>query len=80
MPEAGEGGNRNLNVVAIIAIVVLVLIAVFALANRKPSEQVRETTTTNRPGEAPPAGESDVDIKVDVPDVDIPDSVTIRTD
>ena len=81
MPQAGEGGNggRNLNVVAIVAIVLLVVIAVIALASRKPSDQVRETTTTsesstNPPG-APPAGDADVDIKVD-----IPDSVTIRAD
>jgi hypothetical protein len=80
MPEAGEGGNRNLNVVAIIAIVVLVLIAVFALANRKPGDQVRETTTTSERSTNPPAGDADVDIKVDVPDVDVPDSVTIRTE
>jgi hypothetical protein len=87
MPEAGEGGSRNANVVAIIAVVVLVLIAVFALSSRKPSDEVRSTTTessTNpagdRTGGAPPAGDADVDIKVNTPDVDIPDSVTIRTD
>lgn len=81
MPEAGEGGsgNRNLNVVAIVAIVVLVVLAVIALANRKPSDQVHKETTTETT--TPPAGkDGDVDIKVDVPDVDIPDSVTIRTD
>lgn len=79
MPEAGEGGSRNLNVVAVVAIVVLVLIALIALANRRPSEQVRKTTASEP--STPKADEkSDVDIKVDVPDVDLPDSVTIKAD
>ena len=80
MPEAGEGGSRNLNVVAIVAVVVLVLIALIALASRKPSDQARKTTTTE--STTPPSGDgkSDVDIKVDVPDVDLPDSVTIKAD
>ena len=79
MPEAGEGGSRNLNVVAIVAVIVLVVIAVIALANRKPSDQVRHTTTTESSTQKT-EDKSDVDIKVDVPDVDLPDSVTIKTD
>ncbi|HET9252913.1 MAG TPA: hypothetical protein VFP58_12440 [Candidatus Eisenbacteria bacterium] len=81
MPQAGEGGSgsRNLNVVAIVAIVVLVVIAVIALASRKPSDQVRKTTTSSEsgtnPGGNPPAGDADIEIKAN-----IPDSVTIRTD
>jgi hypothetical protein len=75
MPEAGErgGGNRSVNVVAIVAILILVLLAVFALANRKPSDQVRKTTESST--KATPSKDSDIDIKVDVPD-----SVTISTD
>jgi|KBSSwiStaDraftv2_1062776.scaffolds.fasta_scaffold179749_2 biopolymer transport protein ExbD len=75
MPEAGErgGGNRSVNVVAIVAIVILVLLAVFALANRKPSDQARKTTESST--KATPSKDSDIDIKVDVPD-----SVTISTD
>ena len=82
MPEAGDGGSgsRNLNIVAIVAVVVLVVIAVIALANRKPSDDVRKTTTESSTTNPPAGDKSDVDIKVDVPDVDIPDSVTIRTD
>lgn len=80
MPQAGEGGSRNLNVVAIVAIVVLVLIAVIALATRKPSDQVRQTTTESSKTSGDADGKADVDIKVDVPDVDLPDSVTIKTD